>query len=378
MKQLRILQITSGFRKGVSGGIAAVVTNYCTSSNFENDFHIDFLALGYQPFEPYRQKIESKNYFLKSLGIHSNGYKRLIDIVIYLKQYLYKNKYDIVHINSGAITQVFAASIAAKLAGCNIVIVHSHNALIKSKYKESFFYIIKFLFNYTADYFFACSELAARSMFANSIIRKKKWIFIPNAIDTNRFDFDSTVRTRYRKELNLENTYVLGNVGRFNEQKNHLFLLEVFSEVVKYNERARLLLIGTGELELEIKKRAQELGVLEKIRFTGQRKDVNLLLQAMDVFVFPSKWEGLPVSVVEAQASGLRCLLSDSITREVKCSDLVDYLELDRDIWVNAIIHNCDVSYSRENCIKKTKFDIDITGKNLADLYLRIYEKSKG
>lgn len=370
-KKIRVLQITSGFRKGVSGGIASVVTNYCTAPMFAEDFDIDFLALGYQPFEPYREIIEKRNSKLMSLNIHSDGKKRLIDIYVKLKKFLKENEYDIIHVNSGALTQVIAACLAAKAAKSKVVIAHSHNAIVKTGIKQKILNIFKNMFNFAAVECYSCSELAAQSMFPNNILKNKKWIFIPNAIDVDRFEYNEEIRDKYRNELGLQDSFVLGHIGRFNEQKNHEFLIQIFLDVLKKIPNAKLLLVGMGDLEDKIRDMVKSNNIQDKVVFAGQRKDANYMFLAMDVFVFPSRWEGLPVTVVEAQAAGLQCLISDKITPEVCCSDAVKYISINEGtkIWTDSICSVKNNEAPRKNNVRGTEFDILKSGEMLADLY---------
>lgn len=185
----------------------------------------------------------------------------------------------------------------------------------------------------------APSDLAAEYTFGKKAYESGDVNILHNAIDIDQYGFNADMRCRIRSEFGLsDDTTIIGHVGRFMTQKNHDFLLEVFSEYLKINEKSTLMLVGGGELESAIKQKASELGILDKITFTGVRSDVPALLSAMDVFVFPSLYEGMPNTVIEAQATGLPCIISDTITREADITGLVSFLPLgDAEKWSNYI-----------------------------------------
>ena len=350
MKKIRVLQVTSGFRKGVSGGIPSVLHNYCTAPAFEEEFHFEYLSLGYQTFEPYRGDLEKRGGVLHCLGIHSSGIKRNFDIVIKLYRFLktHRNEFDIIHINSGALVQVLMCSVSARLATKSAVIVHSHNAVEKPLSRKLIYSLLKPLFYRTADMYFACSNMAAQSMFPQGVLKRKSWKLIYNAIDVKRFGYNAEVRERYRKELGVSNKFVIGHVGRFNEQKNHTFLIRTFKEITERDSETVLLLIGTGELENQIKNMVNDLKIKDKVLFLGQRSDVNNLLQAMDCFAFPSLYEGLGMVLIEAQASGLDIIASDSVPiEETRITDQICYLPLDIKAWAEEILRH--KSYERKD-----------------------------
>ena len=196
---------------------------------------------------------------------------------------------------------------------------------------------------------------------------------IPNAVDTARFSYNEEVRRDKRAELGVtDGTTVYGHVGRLHPAKNHMFLLEAFKEALKIRPNSLLVIVGDGELRGEIETKIQELGIVDNVKMLGSRGDVSELLQAMDVFVFPSKWEGLPVTVVEAQAAGLPCFVSETVTRDVAVSHLVRYLPIDNgvDIWAREL---ATVELSRDDVIEKIKnagFDINAAAEKLTEFYL--------
>lgn len=185
----------------------------------------------------------------------------------------------------------------------------------------------------------APSDLAAVYTFGKKAYESGAVNILHNAIDIDRYGFNADMRCRIRSEFGLsDDTTIIGHVGRFMTQKNHAFLLEVFSEYLKINRKSILMLVGGGELESAIKEKASELEISDKIIFTGVRSDIPALLSAMDIFVFPSLYEGMPNTVIEAQATGLPCLIADTITREADITGLISYLPLgDAGKWADCI-----------------------------------------
>lgn len=231
-------------------------------------------------------------------------------------------EYKIVHSHLDALSALPLAG--AKAARVPLRIAHSHNSGFSIDAKYPLRVILRGLIaNYATD-LFACSEGAGSFMFG----RKSQYRIIKNAIDTRQFAYNPSVRRKVREQLGLGDDLVFGHVGRFSYQKNHDLLIYIFNEVAKQRKNARLLLIGTGELEDIIKDKVRQLGLEEKVRFLGVRRDIPDLMQAMDVFVMPSRYEGLPVVSVEAQASGLRCVFSDVVTRDLDVTGLCSFVDL--------------------------------------------------
>ena len=186
---------------------------------------------------------------------------------------------------------------------------------------------------------------------------------IPNAIDARRFQYNPAVRGEVRAELGLTDRFVLGHIGRFSFMKNHKYLIEVFASLCRMRDDAALVLIGKGEREDKVREQVKSLGLEDKVWFLGNRFDVERYYQAFDYFVFPSTFEGLPGSVAEAQASGLRCLVSDKVTREVALTDLVTYKNVGEpaDNWAAEIMRNEKKALERKNmcaAIAEKNFDV--------------------
>ena len=196
-------------------------------------------------------------------------------------------------------------------------------------------------------------------------------------MDVEKFRYHETVRREYRQRLGIENKLVVGHVGRFHEAKNHSFLLESFARLHEQQPDSVLLLVGDGELREEIEKKIAELGIGDSVVLTGNRSDVAELMQAMDLLAFPSKWEGLPVTVVEAQAAGLPCLISDKITHDVDLSPLVHRLPIDiPEAWARAMAEPASRQDVREN-IASAGFAIGESVQRLSGLYNKLWQESE-
>lgn len=276
----------------------------------------------------------------------------------------YGKNYDIVHLNSGS---TFVLAIGAKLAkkyGIKKVVVHSHcdgPNTIKHKITNKLF---EKNFKY-ADKFLACSEDAAKYRFSKEVINNKKYIVIHNGIDLEKYKFDKNVRKEYRKELNIkEDEILIGNVGRLSFQKNQLFLLDVFSNL---DNKYKLILIGDGEDKENIIRKIKEHKIENRVILTEKRDDVNKLLMAMDIFAFPSRFEGLGIAAIEAQASGLPTLCSSNVPKDAKVSSYYKCV-LDSDIkeWKKAIEKT--KKQRNDNCIN----EIDKAGYNIKESVIEL------
>lgn len=220
--------------------------------------------------------------------------------------------------------------LAAKMGGAKVLCVRSCNAgSSNSKLGTLVNDFLRPFLNIMTDVKIAPSRLAAGFTFGKAEVEAGKVKFIHNGVDLNVYKFDKDNREKIRKEFAIaEEQLVIGHIGRFNQQKNHKFLIEVFAEVLKQKPDALLMLVGDGEKKNEIKEQIRALGIEESVIFTGIRSDVPALLSAMDVFVFPSFYEGMPNTVIEAQATGLPCLIADTITKEAEVTECVNFMSL--------------------------------------------------
>ena len=350
---LRVAQVIG---KWLGGGVESVIMNYYRHID-HNKIQFDFICDEDSTCIP-REEIEK----LGGKVIVVPPYQKLNKYLKELKRIFKENKYQIVHSNINALS-VFPLY-AAKKAGVPVRIAHSHSTSNKKEWKKTLLKNVLRPFSkvYATDYF-ACSELAGRWLFGNKTFEQGKVTIINNAIDLDKFKYDEKIRKEKRKELGInDDTLVIGHIGRFVAQKNHTFLIDIFTEIFKENSNSVLLLAGEGPLKDEIQNKVKELGLEENVKFLGQRKDANELYQAFDVFLLPSLYEGLPVVGVEAQAAGLLCVLSDDMTKETKIIDSTIFMSLKEKTcaWTNTLLERFN-DFERKN----TEIEISDNGFNI-------------
>lgn len=262
----------------------------------------------------------------------------------------------------------------AKRHGVPIRIYHSHNSGDMYTSHNPLRGILEHMTRRTvgrsATELFACSDEAGRYMFHDLPFRS-----IHNGIDTERFAFDRTVRQQVRQELGLQDRFVIGMVGRLQYQKNPQWALQVFAQVRRMRDDAVLCLVGDGPDREEVRSLAEDLGVEDSVLFLGIRRDTQRLYQAFDTYLMTSRFEGLPVVLIEAQCAGLPCLVSDSVSREAAVTDLVRFVSLDRSAqeWAKTLIDHAaaeDARQSRKDVLQTKGYDSHIVAKQLEQYYL--------
>ena len=310
-----------------NGGQEAFIMNMYRNID-RSKVQFDFFTPYYCANENLRHEIESMggHVFEKAGHFDTQGDKK--DFVNNLTAFFAEHKYDTVHIHSGSIFSLAMGAKIAKKNGAKKVIVHSHATGNNNLQYKIIKAVSPFLFAGNATDYLACSEIAARWKFPKSVIRRKQYRILKNGIDLQKFSFDESVRTRYRTEMKLENKFVMCHVGRMSPEKNHAFLLDVFEALKKLRHDALLLLIGDGPERHNVEKLVQEKGLANDVILLGKRQDVNALLQAGDVFVFPSLFEGLGIVAIEAQATGLPTLCSEHIPEEANATSLFSRISL--------------------------------------------------
>ncbi|HIT73064.1 MAG TPA: glycosyltransferase family 1 protein [Candidatus Fimicola cottocaccae] len=287
-------------------------------------------------------------------------------------------EYKIIHAHATGPAAVYIP--IAKKHGL-FAISHSHIALSQKGFRQAVNNMYRKPLVNISDYMFACSREAGFWMFGNDIENKSNYRVFNNAVDTEIFKYNENKRNEKRKELKLENNFVITNVSRFHEQKNHTFIIDIFEKVYEKNKNSKLLLVGDGMLKSEIENKVRDKGLQECVIFTGVRSDIPEILQASDVVLFPSLREGLPVALVEAQASGLKVICSDTISKEVKITNLVEMYSLSdsSEKWANEILKYYE-GYDRKDMsdeIKKAGYDIKSSAKWLQEFYENILIKKR-
>lgn len=292
----------------------------------------------------------------------------------YMKQFFVDHpEYLVVHSHIDSMS--YFPLLAAKKSDIPVRIGHSHTSSLDKdlKFPIKLFALKKM--PKIANVYFSCGEKAGTFMYPRDSFR-----VIHNAIELQLFQFDEQIRAKVRRKMNLVDSFVVGHVGRFCSVKNQLFLLEVFKELIKLNPNSSLVLVGSGPDEEKIRKKTQELGVESRVRILVDRSDVNELYQAFDIFVMPSLFEGLPVVGAEAQASGLPCIFSDTISKEVILSDNAEQLSLEYGAakWAERIMEK---DSDRNRCalheLQEKGYDIRIEAKKLQAWYLETYQRAE-
>lgn len=362
VEPVRIAQIIG---KLSAGGVEAVITNYYKNIN-HNKYQFDFFIDEDSQFEPPEEIIE--------MGAHYYvipPYKKVFSHIKVLLQFFKRNQYLIVHSNMNTLSVL--SLFAAWKAKVPIRINHNHSTASKGETKKN---IIKYMLRPFAKVFatdcIACSEYAAEWLFGKEATNSKTVEIFNNAINIDLFDFNEAIREQVRDELGIKDKYVVGHVGRFCFQKNHEFLIDIFESLMKKNNNAILLLIGSGELEESIKEKVKSVGLQNSVIFLGTTNEVYRYYQAMDVFVLPSRYEGLPVVGIEAQTSGLPCLFSTEMTKETQITDNALMVELDKgaDYWSDLIIASSSCSRKHTlNEITSAGFDIKTQARHLENYY---------
>jgi glycosyltransferase involved in cell wall biosynthesis len=293
-----------------------------------------------------------------------------------LSKLLKENEYDIIHIHKNSAADLSLLTIAKSLSKAKII-VHSHNTMPArpNALRKTLHIINRPVLRRLADYYFACSDVAAEWLYSSEFVKKNNVEIVKNGIITKDYTYSPNKREQIRSELGLKNKFVIGNVGRFTPQKNHKFLIDILKE---FNSDTVLVLVGVGELMEDVKSYAKNAGVEDRVLFLGERNDVALLLQAMDVFAMPSLYEGLPVSCVEAQASGLPVLLSDNTSRMCSITSNVKYISIDNvDNWCKAM-NDVKDNFERKSQIDslvKAGYDMDTTAEFMENFYFKIVNR---
>lgn len=367
--KIKVLQI---FGEPLSnGGQESFVLNLYNHFNTER-FVFDFYTPYYCDNDYLKETVQNLGgtVFEQNLNFAPGGSRN--NILKGLLKHLSKNQYAVVHIHSGSISVLALASFAAYKKGIKKIICHSHCAgnTPNFKYKVTKLLFGTMLKKYPTDYL-ACSKIAGEWKYPASVM--KKLLVIKNGVDTRKFCYSEFIRDIFRKKLNLESKFVVGHVGRFSFQKNHAFLIDIFQHILQRQPNATLLLIGEGEEEQVIRTKVKKLGLEDSVIFYGTSNEVYHLMQAMDVFVLPSRFEGLPIVAVEAQAVGLPVVLSDAISTETQITSNLSYMSLEQsaESWASKILEYQSFSRTQTNKeIENAGFDISTTVKMVEKLYL--------
>lgn len=365
---VRVLHVVTTMNRG---GLETMLMNYyrhidhskvqfdfLVHRDFEADYDKEILSLGGRIYHMDRLIPWSRNYKNKLIEFFKNH-----------------QEYKIVHVHQDCLSSV--ALKCAKKSNIPVRIAHSHN----SSQDKNFKYLIKLLYMKKipslATHLFACSKVAGDWMF-----RGHDFKILKNSIDTTSYLYNPFLSSKIKKDLKIEDNFVIGHVGRFNPQKNHSFLIDIFKECKKIDKSSKLVLVGDGDGRRKIEEKVRSKGLDKDVIFLGIQNNVNELLQAMDVFVFPSLYEGLGISIIEAETASLPCFISDTIPDDcIVTKGLVKKLSLNVSpkIWAEEIIKK--KSYNKHDTSEELKisgYDIFDSSKQLEEFYINSYMKALG
>lgn len=362
-KPIRILHCVNDLHRA---GLETLIMNYYINID-KKKIQFDFLT--HRPYKSdYDEEIEQmggKVYYAPRLYPHN-----------YFKYFRWMNRFfkehqDYFIIHSHIDSMSFFPLLAAKINHIPVRIAHSHSTSIDKDFKYPLKQILRKKINKVCNVRLSCGLQAGQYLFGN-----KEFDIIPNAVDAQKFYYNKLNRITKRKELKIDDKFVIGHVGRFSYPKNHKFLIDIFREIKKIESKSVLLLVGTGEKEEEIRRYVEKLNLIDSVLFLGNKKDVNAYYSAMDVFVMPSLFEGIPLAGIEAQFSNMNCYFSDRIPKEVQFSKKVKFISLNNSSieWANKIIKG------RNTNREKTKFlnynyDIKYAHKKLEEYYFKLYKR---
>ena len=345
----KILMVNSCL--GLYGGVESFLLNIFRYLD-KDEFSVTLLTCGISTYDMFRDEIIASGGKIDIIPIYPNTLKKQMRLYQELRRYYEFEKPDIVHINSGGLSFHLIAGKAARTAGISHIILHSHNFVPgENSAKRTIKRILKKSIPKLGNTYLACSTGAAKWIFPEKLVDRGLVEIIPNGIDTRKFAYDKNKRNSFRTELGLDKELVIGNIGRFQPQKNHRFVIRILKDVVKILPDAKLLLAGKGELQSEIEQYVDSLKLRENIIFLGERKDMECLLSAIDIFILPSLHEGLPIAAIEAQAAGAVVILANTISTETNVTGKALYLPIqdnqDEKLWAKKI---CE-SYEYDRCV---------------------------
>ncbi|MFH5186064.1 glycosyltransferase family 1 protein [Paenibacillus sp. TAB 01] len=364
MDTIRVLQVVTIMNRG---GLETMLMNYYRQID-RSRIQFDFIV--------HREEEGHYDAEIQSLGgrIYRMPQIRPGNYRLYFKKldafFAEHNEYKVVHSHINENSSFVLR--AAKRAGVPCRIAHSHLSDLGIDLKLPFRLYARMAMKDNPNRYFACSYHAGQWLFGKQLAASQQVTVLNNAVHVEQFQYDPDVRSRLREELGAGDRLVIGHIGRFNKQKNHDFLLDVFKAVQELRPDTLLVLAGDGQLRPEMERKAARLGLSGSIRFLGVREDVPELMQAMDLFVFPSLFEGLPVVLVEAQAAGLNCLVSDAITQESDVTGRVRFISLKEsaESWARTIAGASPERRDTAELLRARGYDTGTMTQWLADYYL--------
>ncbi len=371
MEVTRILHLVGTMKQRY--GVTSFLMNFYR--NIERD-KIQFDFLIYNDTEKHIideiRNLGGKTYLMPTLSIKSAGI-----FIKYINSFFCHNdiKYNVIHSHFHQVESIIFP--IAKKNGTRICISHSHSTRYsESKIRAIRNWLMCLPLKKNATHYFACSKDAGKFLFGKNNLELKKVVIIRNAIDCTKFRYNIKIREEMRAKLQLQDKIIFGNVGSFKTPKNHIFLVDVFNEILKLNEEARLVLVGGGELEIQIRNRIREYGIMDKVILEGIKNNVEQYYQAFDCLLFPSKFEGLGIVLIEAQVSGLSVVASDVIPEEARVIENIEYLSLmlTPKQWAEKALQIVEKSERRDRYeeIKNANYDLRDEAKRLYNIYKKL------
>lgn len=343
-------------------GITNVILNIYRSID-KNRIEMDFVSQG-EPSLFFRRSLENTR---SKIYILENRLKNPFGYVLKLKKLL--KGYDIIHVHGNSAT-IAVEFLAAKLAGVSVRIAHSHSTGCRYRVVD---FILRPLFYQTCTGRLACSDTAGKWLY-----RKRKFLILKNGIETSKYRFDYKKRLNNKEKIFAPNYKIIGHIGEFNAFKNHNFIIDIFQQLYYRDKAFRLLLIGDGENRCEIERKISKLKLTHAVKLVGKTDSIEEYLNIMDLILMPSLQEGFPLTLLEEQANGLQCLVSDKITEKVNITGNISFLPIDQgvEIWLKKIAEMKfpeDRSIESDKAIKvliKNGYDSEQMGKELEHYYL--------
>lgn len=363
---VRVLQICASLSKG--GGVQAVLQNYYAHMN-QKEYIFDFVVMGTEVGE-LEEWFESRGSHVYHITPRSVNFRKNTKE---LKRIIKNGNYDVVHCHQDYKSLI--AIILAKLYGVKTRIVHCHQAFPKESSKIRIIRNVStLLIKCFANVFIGCGRDAARWLYGERMVKTGKAVVLNNAINLEKYAFSDERRRQIRSDLGIEHKLVVGNIARFTYQKNHKLLMDIFAKFHAQNTQSVLLLAGEGELMDETQAYCEQLGISDSVMFLGVRSDIGELLSAMDIFLLPSRFEGLALIMIEAQANGIPAVCSPFVTKELGLQRNVLFVQENdyenTDAWCSVSEKALDIGRLEDIIIlAQVGFDIRQEAKKLEKIY---------
>ena len=374
-RKIKVLQSMDTI--GVGGTEVFVMNLYRAIDRDRFDF--DFVVYDDYKTEYLQEVLDNGDKVYQFHQKHSNKLLNYLDQKHFVNIILKNEKYDIIHCNGNSFLGILRAALPARRHGVHII-THSHNQgerheNIIGKIGAEY---LRRKISSLADMGYTCSDKAGVSKYTESFIHSNKYKVIENGIDSKKYCFSITNREKIRKELDIsDDVFLVGHVGRFEYPKNQSYLFDIFKEFLKVDPTAKLLLVGDGEQRYEFEEKIERLGIKNNVILTGLRMDVNEIYSAMDLFVLPSVHEGFPFVLVEAQMNGLKCIVTDNISRSVNISGGVHFLSVheEPEKWINMMISSKGRLTTEQVQIVRDRYDIKENTRLIEKDYLKIVDQ---